>query len=122
MATRYSLAHAYWMARAAGLAVQDPDGSEAQARTWGFEQVRCFESPHKMPFPIEDTQAYTMASDRMVVTGFRDTEVLKIYDWLTDVDIPPVPEPHPGRPPPQPVHPRPAVPGRVGRRQQAPLP
>ncbi|MFJ6215487.1 lipase family protein [Streptomyces sp. NPDC092296] len=92
-ATRYSLAHAYWMARAAGLASQDPDGIENQAHAWGFGQVRHFESTHRMPFPIEDTQAYVMASDRMIVTGFRGTEVLKIYDWLTDVDTPPVPGP-----------------------------
>ncbi|MFF7632944.1 lipase family protein [Kitasatospora sp. NPDC008050] len=92
-ATGYSLAHAYWMAQAAGLAMQDPDAIEAQARAWGFDEVRNFESPHRMPFPIEDTQAYVMASDRMIVTGFRGTEVLKIYDWLTDVNTPPVPGP-----------------------------
>ncbi|WP_329172625.1 lipase family protein [Streptomyces sp. NBC_01477] len=91
--TRYSLPHAYWMARAAGLASLDRDGVEAQAHAWGFREVRYFESTHKMPFPIEDTQAYVMASDRMIVTGFRGTEVAKIYDWLTDVDTPPVPGP-----------------------------
>ncbi|RDG39945.1 lipase family protein [Streptomyces corynorhini] len=91
--TRYSLPHAYWMARAAGLAALDPAGIEAQAEAWGFDEVRHFESTHRMPFPIEDTQAYTMASDRMIVTGFRGTEVLKIYDWLTDVNTPPVPGP-----------------------------
>ncbi|MFE2723008.1 lipase family protein [Kitasatospora sp. NPDC059327] len=91
--TRYSLPHAYWMARAAGLAALDPPGIEAQARAWGFDEVRHFESTHRMPFPIEDTQAYVMASDRMIVTGFRGTEVRKIYDWLTDVSTPPVPGP-----------------------------
>ncbi|MFJ6774261.1 lipase family protein [Kitasatospora sp. NPDC091257] len=91
--TRYSLPHAYWMARAAGLAVLDRAGIEDRAHAWGFDEVRHFESTHRMPFPIEDTQAYTMASDRMIVTGFRGTEVLKIYDWLTDVDTPPVPGP-----------------------------
>lgn len=91
--TRYSLPHAYWMARAAGLASLDRDGIEEQAAAWGFDQVRYFESTHEMPFPIEDTQAYVMASDRMIVTGFRGTEVLKIYDWLTDADTPPVPGP-----------------------------
>ncbi|MEV7089485.1 lipase family protein [Streptomyces sp. NPDC093085] len=92
-ATSYSLAHAYWMAQAAGLAGEEPDGIEERARAWGFDTVRCFESPHAMPFPIEDTQAYLMASDRMIVVGFRGTEVLKIYDWLTDVNTPPVPGP-----------------------------
>ncbi|MEU3064685.1 lipase family protein [Streptomyces subrutilus] len=91
--TRYSLPHAYWMARAAGLAALDRAGIEEQARAWGFTNVRCVESTHAMPFPIEDTQAYVMASDRMIVTGFRGTEVAKIYDWLTDVDTPPVPGP-----------------------------
>ncbi|MFJ2111554.1 MULTISPECIES: lipase family protein [unclassified Streptomyces] len=92
-ATRYSLPHAYWMARAAGLASLDRDGIEAAASAWGFGTVRHFESTHQMPFPIEDTQAYVMASDRMIITGFRGTEVLKIYDWLTDVNTPPVPGP-----------------------------
>ncbi|MFJ2442387.1 lipase family protein [Streptomyces sp. NPDC087658] len=92
-ATRYSLPHAYWMARAAGLASLDRDGIEAAASAWGFGTVRHFESTHQMPFPIEDTQAYVMASDRMITTGFRGTEVLKIYDWLTDVNTPPVPGP-----------------------------
>ncbi|AXG81718.1 lipase family protein [Streptomyces paludis] len=91
--TRHSLAHAYWMARAAGLAVLDPAGIEAEATAWGFDEVRHFESSHRMPFPIEDTQAYVMAGDRMIVIGFRGTEVLKIYDWLTDVNTPPVPGP-----------------------------
>ncbi|WP_328460108.1 lipase family protein [Streptomyces sp. NBC_00448] len=92
-ATGYSLAHAYGMGQAAGLAALDRDGIEAQAHAWGFDQVRYFESTHAMPFPIEDTQAYVMASDRMIVTGFRGTEVAKIRDWLTDVDTPPVPGP-----------------------------
>ncbi|MEU8698846.1 lipase family protein [Streptomyces sp. NPDC048680] len=91
--TGYSLAHAYWMGKAAGLASLDRDGIESQARAWGFDEVRYFESTHKMPFPIEDTQAYVMASDRMIVTGFRGTEVAKIRDWLTDVSTPPVPGP-----------------------------
>jgi hypothetical protein len=89
----YSLRHAYWMARAAGLATLDRAAIEAQASAWGFDQVRHFESTHRMPFPIEDTQAYVMASDRMIVAGFRGTEVLKIRDWLTDVTTPPVPGP-----------------------------
>ncbi|MFE4368666.1 lipase family protein [Streptomyces sp. NPDC056835] len=91
--TSYSLPHAYWMAQAAGLASLDPAGIEAQAAAWGFGEVRHFESAHRMPFPIEDTQAYVMAGDRMIVTGFRGTEVAKIYDWLTDIDAPPVPGP-----------------------------
>ncbi|MEV7422805.1 lipase family protein [Streptomyces sp. NPDC091212] len=91
--TRYSLPHAYWMAQAAGLAALDRAGIEAKAGAWGFGEVRHFESTHQMPFPIEDTQVYVMASDRMIVTGFRGTEVLKIYDWLTDVNTPPVPGP-----------------------------
>ncbi|MFE4667478.1 lipase family protein [Streptomyces sp. NPDC056716] len=91
--TRYSLEHAYWMGRAAGLASLDPDGIETQARAWGFGEVRHFASTHRMPFPIEDTQAYVMASDRMIVVGFRGTEVTQIRDWLTDVNTPPVPGP-----------------------------
>lgn len=89
----YSLPHAYWMARAAALATLDQDGIQAQAAAWGFDRVRYFESTHRMPFPIEDTQAYVMADDQMIIVGFRGTEVAKIRDWLTDVDTPPVPGP-----------------------------
>ncbi|MFD5918553.1 lipase family protein [Kitasatospora sp. NPDC058201] len=91
--TGYSLPHAYWMAQAAGLASLDRAGIKETARSWGFDEVRHFESTHRMPFPIEDTQAYVMAGDRMIVAGFRGTEVLKIRDWLSDVSTPPVPGP-----------------------------
>ncbi|MGW1990253.1 lipase family protein [Embleya sp. NPDC001921] len=92
-ASGYNLAHAYWMARAADLAYKNPAEVETRARDWGFDQVRHLASPHAMPFPIEDTQAYVMASDRMVVAAFRGTEPAQIRDWLSDATTPPVPGP-----------------------------
>ncbi|WP_234353030.1 lipase family protein [Streptomyces sp. NRRL B-1140] len=92
-ATGYSLPHAYWMAQASRLAYADPDRVESTARGWGFDIVRHFVSPHAMPFPIEDTQAFVAASDRMIVVAFRGTESRQIRDWLTDTTTPPVPGP-----------------------------
>ncbi|WP_331769923.1 hypothetical protein OG948_40125 (plasmid) [Embleya sp. NBC_00888] len=92
-ASGYSLPHAYWMAQAADLAYKDPAEVEARAHHWGFDRVRHLASPHAMPFPIEDTQAYVMGSDRMVVAAFRGTEPTQIRDWLSDATTPPVPGP-----------------------------
>ncbi|MEU5161838.1 lipase family protein [Streptomyces sp. NPDC020875] len=91
--TGYSLAHAYWMARAARLAYENPAEVERQARDWGFDRVRHHESLFEPPFALEDTQAYTMASDRMIVTAFRGTEPALIRDWLSDAATPPWPGP-----------------------------
>ncbi|WP_435878728.1 hypothetical protein [Streptomyces klenkii] len=45
------------------------------------------------PFPLEDTQTYTMAGDDMVITAFRGTEPAQIKDWLSDATTPPWPGP-----------------------------
>ncbi|MFD4911498.1 lipase family protein, partial [Kitasatospora purpeofusca] len=41
------------------------------------------------PFPLQDTQAYTMAGEHMIVTAFRGTEPAQLRDWLTDATTPP---------------------------------
>jgi triacylglycerol lipase len=92
-ATGYDLAHAYWLARAAALSCQGEDEIRATAEEWGFDRVRHYESRHRMPFLIEDTQGYTMAGKHMIVTAFRGTEPPQIRDWLTDVNTPPWPGP-----------------------------
>jgi len=46
-----------------------------------------------MPFPLEDTQAYLAASDRMIVVAFRGTEPSQIRDWLSDSNTPVIPGP-----------------------------
>ncbi|MFB7668923.1 lipase family protein [Kitasatospora sp. NPDC056138] len=91
--TNYSLPHAYWLARAAGLSYQDREAIEAQARSWGFDTVRHHETRFTPPFPLQDTQAYTMASEHMIVTAFRGTEPAQIRDWLSDATTPPWPGP-----------------------------
>ncbi|WBO68186.1 lipase family protein [Streptomyces camelliae] len=89
-ASGYSVQRAYWLARAAELAYKDRAVIEDQAAKWGFGQVRHHETRFTPPFPLQDTQAYTMAGDRMIVTAFRGTEPTQIKDWLTDATTPPV--------------------------------
>ncbi|MFJ9948295.1 lipase family protein [Kitasatospora sp. NPDC091207] len=89
----YDLAHAYWLARASELAYKDQDTIERQARAWGFDTVRHHETRFTPPFPLQDTQAYTMAGDHMIVTAFRGTEPQQIRDWLSDATTPPRPGP-----------------------------
>ncbi|MFJ1601405.1 lipase family protein [Streptomyces sp. NPDC088261] len=91
--TRYDLTHAYWLARAAELAYSDADAARDETAAWGFDRFRHFVSPHALPFPLEDTQAYVAGSDRMVVVAFRGTEPTQIKDWLSDTTTPPVPGP-----------------------------
>ena len=89
----YSLQRAYWLARAADLAYKDRAVIEDQAAQWGFDLVRHHLTRFTPPFPLQDTQAYTMAGDRMIVTAFRGTEPAQIKDWLSDATTPPRPGP-----------------------------
>lgn len=89
----YSLAQAYWLAQASDLAYKDRPTIEKQARSWGFDRVRHHETRFTPPFPVQDTQAYTMASDDMIITAFRGTEPAEIRDWLSDAETPPWPGP-----------------------------
>ncbi|MFF4105046.1 lipase family protein [Streptomyces sp. NPDC001903] len=63
------------------------------ARAGGFGRVRHHRTRFTPPFPLEDTQAFTMASDRMVVVAFRGTEPAQPKDWLSDATTPPWPGP-----------------------------
>ncbi|UGQ11805.1 hypothetical protein LO772_34410 [Yinghuangia sp. ASG 101] len=96
-ATRSSVPHAYALAHAAALAYKDEAAVESAARDWGFDTVRHFASPHAMPFPIEDTQAYVWASDRMIVVASRGTEPTQIRDWPAP-STPDADRPHPRAP------------------------
>ncbi|MFJ8113742.1 lipase family protein [Streptomyces sp. NPDC096132] len=89
----YSLNHAYWLAEAARAAYKSPEQAERLADGWGFDRFRHFSSPHTMPFPLEDTQAYVAASEHMILVAFRGTEPENLRDWLSDANTPPVPGP-----------------------------
>jgi hypothetical protein len=91
--TGYSLGHALSMARAAELAYQDEETVEATAHEWGFDRVRHHHTAFRPPFPLEDTQAYTLASSQMIVTAFRGTQPVEMRDWLSDTTTPPWPGP-----------------------------
>ncbi|MFE4592776.1 lipase family protein [Streptomyces laurentii] len=91
--TDYSLARAYNLAKAAELAYQDDGTIDEQAHAWGFDTVRHHRTRFTPPFPLQDTQAYTMAGDGMIVTAFRGTEPAQVRDWLTDSTTPPWPGP-----------------------------
>ncbi|MEU9405734.1 lipase family protein [Streptomyces sp. NPDC048281] len=88
-----STERAYWLARACDLAYKQRPVIETQATAWGFTAVRHHETAFTPPFPLQDTQAYTMAGPHMVVTAFRGTEPVQIKDWLTDASTPPAPGP-----------------------------
>lgn len=88
-ASGYSLRHAYCLAQACALAYKNQPAIEQQAADWGFDRVRHHESRFTPPFPLQDTQAYTLASDHMIITAFRGTEPAQIKDWLTDGTAPP---------------------------------
>ncbi|MFG2112808.1 lipase family protein [Streptomyces sp. NPDC048718] len=92
-AVDYTLPHAYSLARASDLAYKDDATIDAQAHDWGFDTVRHHQTRFTPPFPLQDTQAYTMAGDRMIVTAFRGTEPAQLRDWLTDSTTPPWPGP-----------------------------
>ncbi|MFJ1778795.1 lipase family protein [Streptomyces anulatus] len=81
------------LARAADLAYKDEATVEATARAWGLDRVRHHRTRFTPPFPLQDTQAYTIASNEMIITGFRGTEHAQIRDWLSDVATPPRPGP-----------------------------
>lgn len=89
----YSLEHAYWLSRAAKLAYGDESEIRADTEKWGFDRITNFCGTHRMPFPLEDTQAYLAASDHMVLVAFRGTEPSQIRDWLSDANTPVIPGP-----------------------------
>ena len=90
-ANGYSLEHAYWLAEAANLAYKDKLEIQEKTKEWGFDRLEHFYTKHKMPFPIEDTEAYLAASDHMILVAFRGTEPAEIRDWLSDANTPVMP-------------------------------
>ncbi|MET9319479.1 lipase family protein [Streptomyces sp. NPDC003038] len=89
----YSVAHAYCLAQVADVAYKAEPVIEEKAREWGFDRVRHHHTRFTPPFPLQDTQAFTMASDHMIITAFRGTEPAQIRDWLSDATTPPWPGP-----------------------------
>ncbi|WP_407288355.1 lipase family protein [Streptomyces sp. BP-8] len=91
--TSYTVRHALCMARAADLAYKDERTVEATAHDWGFDRVRHHLTEFRPPFPLEDTQAYTLGGESMIITAFRGTEPAELRDWLSDSTTPPWPGP-----------------------------
>ncbi|MEV6836650.1 lipase family protein [Streptomyces sp. NPDC051133] len=89
----YSLQRAYWLARTAELALQEPAVIEEQAARWGFDRVRHHEARLAPPSPLRDVRACTLSGDRTIVIAFRGSEPGRIKDWLSDATTPPRPGP-----------------------------
>ncbi|RCV49205.1 lipase family protein [Marinitenerispora sediminis] len=90
-ATAYGLPHAHCLAQAAALAYHDADEVAARTAAWGFPMSRSFRVAHRPPFPLEDTEGFVAASDRMIVVAFRGTEPAELRDWLSDANAAQVP-------------------------------
>ncbi|MEU5696720.1 hypothetical protein [Actinosynnema sp. NPDC020468] len=73
-ATGYGVRQALWMVEAAQLAYQSRDTVEETCRDRGFDRVRHHEKTFTPPFPLQDSQASTAASDDTILVGFRGTE------------------------------------------------
>ncbi|MGH4011563.1 MAG: lipase family protein [Pseudonocardiaceae bacterium] len=91
--TGYTLGHAYWLGKTTSLAYKDESEIQAETAQWGFDRFEFFYAKHQLPFPLEDTQAYVVASDRMIIAAFRGTEPSEIRDWLSDANTPVIPGP-----------------------------
>lgn len=78
----YDRTNAYWLGQAAKLAYADPTTITQTTQSWGFPRCKFFSKQVK--FPVVDTQAYTIANDKLIITAFRGTEPNQLKDWLTD--------------------------------------
>jgi triacylglycerol lipase len=78
-ATLYSPVNALSLARAARLAYHDQFAIASLIRNWNFTQFHFFEQ--------NNTQAFMMGNDQLIVLAFRGTEGNSIKDWMTDVSI-----------------------------------
>jgi triacylglycerol lipase len=77
MTIGFSLLNANALAEASGLAYHSAEDVQAQAKIWGFPQVRFLDSG--------TTQGYVMANDRAIIIAFRGTEAKKLKDWATNL-------------------------------------
>jgi triacylglycerol lipase len=78
--TGYSPLNAFWLAKAARLAYQNPDGIQSiTAKEWEFGNFHFFDTG--------ETQAYMIANQDLVVLAFRGTETYNLRDWMTDFKI-----------------------------------
>lgn len=84
--TDYQLKHVYWLAKAAKLAYASESEIRDTIAAWGFGSCEFFHTELDASFPIEDTQAFIAASDKMIIVAFRGTEPKQIKDWLTDTN------------------------------------
>lgn len=75
----YSLANAYWLARAAQIAYSDGGEIEPQARGLGLTEFAFLQE--------KETQGFVAADDKAIIVSFRGTEPDKIQDLLADARL-----------------------------------
>ncbi len=84
-ATGYSALNARWLAKCAILAYQNKLAIEAVAQEWEFDRCEFFD--------CQDTQAFIIRNDDLIVIAFRGTQTDCWRDWMTDAMIAFVPGP-----------------------------
>ena len=77
--TRYSALNALGSIKASKLAYKNEEKIKAEIQKWGFNRCRFFDK--------EETQAFMIANDEMILTAFRGTEPTNIKDWMTNAGI-----------------------------------
>jgi triacylglycerol lipase len=83
-AIAYSSINAVGLAQAARLAYLNPSDMAATVRLWSFPRFQFLER--------NQTQAFIMGNDEVIILAFRGTECRCLKDWMTNANVALIPE------------------------------
>jgi triacylglycerol lipase len=78
-ATGYSLANAYWLAKASNIAYEEKGRIQPEASRLGLDRVEFLSKG--------DTEGFVAANEKIIIVAFRGTEPTHVQDILTDARI-----------------------------------